>query len=66
MRRIVLKPDTVASEDDLKAHCKPLIANYKTPRSYSFLTELPKSGPGKILKKDLREPYWAGKERGVS
>jgi acyl-CoA synthetase (AMP-forming)/AMP-acid ligase II len=63
---VVLKPEQSLTSDELRDFCKTLIAGYKCPRSVSFLAELPKSGPGKILKKDLREPYWAGKDRGVS
>jgi long-chain acyl-CoA synthetase len=40
---------------------------YQCPRSVSFRSEpLPLSGAGKVLKRDLREPYWEGTERGVS
>ncbi|NQV61273.1 MAG: long-chain-fatty-acid--CoA ligase [Alphaproteobacteria bacterium] len=49
------------------AHCHEWIANYKCPRSVSFATEpLPLSGAGKILKNDLRQPYWAGHEKAVN
>ncbi len=44
-----------------------MIAHYKCPRSISFREEpLPVSGAGKILKTELRRPYWAGKERSVN
>jgi long-chain acyl-CoA synthetase len=63
---IVLRPGTTASEDDLAAHCRDRIAGYKVPRSLEFRSDpLPKSGAAKILKKDLREPFWAGRERRV-
>jgi acyl-CoA synthetase (AMP-forming)/AMP-acid ligase II len=56
-----------ASEDELVEHCRALIAGYKLPRSIAFHSEpLPKSGAGKVLKRELREPYWAGQERQVS
>jgi long-chain acyl-CoA synthetase len=49
------------SEDELIEHCRRLIADYKLPRRIELRTEpLPKSGAGKILKRELREPYWAG------
>jgi long-chain acyl-CoA synthetase len=64
---IVLRPDASASEDELVEHCRALIAGYKLPRSIDFHSEpLPKSGAGKVLKRELREPYWAGRERQVS
>jgi acyl-CoA synthetase (AMP-forming)/AMP-acid ligase II len=64
---IVLKPDTSADQDTIIEHCRALIAGYKLPRSIDFHTDpLPKSGAGKLLKRDLRKPYWEGKERQVS
>jgi long-chain acyl-CoA synthetase len=64
---IVLKPEATVTEDQIVAHCRELIAGYKLPRSIEFRTELlPKSGAGKILKRELREPYWEGHERRVS
>jgi len=49
------------------SHCHEWIANYKCPRSVSFETEpLPLSGAGKILKNELRKPYWAGHEKAVN
>lgn len=62
---VVLKPDTSASGDDLATHCHELIAGYKVPRSFEFKDELPKSGAGKIVKRDLREPHWANESRQV-
>ena len=54
---VVLQPDSEASEQDLQAFVKEHIAGYKTPRSFSFVTELPMSGAGKILKRELRSQY---------
>lgn len=63
---VVLKPGTVASGSDLIAHCRARIAHFKVPCSVDFYEEaLPKSGSGKILKRELREKYWAGQERHV-
>ena len=43
------------------------IAGFKCPRSIAFVTEpLPLSGAGKILKTDLRKPYWEGREKAVN
>ena len=64
---VVLKEGESVNEQDLIDHVKPQIANYKCPRSVSFRNEpLPLSGAGKVLKRDLREPYWEGTDRGVS
>ena len=41
------------------------LANYKVPRSVSFMDELPRTGSGKILKRELRAPYWAGRTSQV-
>ena len=62
-----LKPDETLTEEALIAHCHTLIAGYKCPRSVTFREEpLPLSGAGKILKRELRAPYWEGRSRGVN
>lgn len=63
---IALRPGMSATAEELIAHCRTLIAGYKCPRSLDFVAALPKSGSGKILKRDLREPYWQGKSRRVN
>jgi len=66
MACVVLKPGMVLSANDLTRHCKQFLANYKIPRRVEFSdTELPKSGSGKILKRILRERFWAHAERAV-
>ena len=58
MACVVLKPGKTLSADDLIAHCRRSLANYKVPRRVEFSqTELPKSGSGKILKRILRERF---------
>ena len=53
--------------EELIAHCRRSLANYKIPRSIEFSeTELPKSGSGKILKRLLRDAAWARQERAVA
>lgn len=55
------------SSEELIQHCKGLIADYKCPRSISYRSEpLPLSGPGKVLKTELRKPYWKNKNRQVN
>jgi long-chain acyl-CoA synthetase len=64
---VVLKDGAEADEAAIIEHCRALIAGYKLPRSIDFHDQpLPKSGAGKLLKRELREPYWAGRERQVS
>jgi len=54
---VVLKKDAQLSAEELRAHCKTLIANYKCPTSVEFRAALPVSGAGKVLKHVLREPF---------
>jgi acyl-CoA synthetase (AMP-forming)/AMP-acid ligase II len=64
---VVLHPDQPASEAALIDHARQSVAGYKVPKSVSFRTEpLPLSGALKVLKRDLRAPFWAGKDRGVN
>jgi fatty-acyl-CoA synthase len=57
---LVLKPGAAVSESELIAFCRSRLAHYKCPRSFEFVTSLPKTATGKILKKDLRKKYWHG------
>ena len=66
---VVTKPGTSVDEGSLIEHCRALIAGYKVPRSINLRTHeepLPKSGAGKILKRDLRAPYWEGHNRSIN
>lgn len=47
-----------ADEGELRRHCRQLIADYKVPKTFEFHPELPKSGAGKILKRELRRAHW--------
>ncbi|MFG2003646.1 AMP-binding protein [Spirillospora sp. NPDC048911] len=62
---IVLKHGRTASAADIRRHCEPLIA-WKTPTSCQFVDALPLSTTGKVLKRELREPFWAGMDRRVN
>jgi fatty-acyl-CoA synthase len=57
---VVLKPEATATESELIEFCRTRLAHYKCPRSFEFVASLPKTGTGKILKKDLRKNYWGG------
>ena len=64
---VVLKAGAEATEDDIKEMARNNIAGYKVPKSVQFRTEpLPLSGAMKVLKRDLRAPFWAGRERSVN
>jgi fatty-acyl-CoA synthase len=59
---VVLKPNRAATEAELIEFCRAHLSHYKCPRSFEFVTSLPKTGTGKILKKDLRKKYWQGRD----
>lgn len=64
---VILHPDAKVTPKELQAHCHALIAGYKCPRSVEFRTEpFPLSGANKVLKTELRKPYWAGQDRQIS
>ena len=64
---VVLCEGHTLKEEELLVHCRERIAGYKLPRSIEFRSDpLPISGAGKILKNELRAPYWQQKERGVN
>jgi fatty-acyl-CoA synthase len=62
---IVLKPNKSVSEAELIAYGRQHLAHYKVPKSVEFRENLPKGGTGKILKRELRLPYWQGYEKKV-
>jgi len=63
---VVPKPGESPTEDDIKAWCRERIAGYKVPKAVELRSEpLPLSGALKVLKRDLRAPYWEGKDRSV-
>jgi long-chain acyl-CoA synthetase len=63
---VVLRLGAEATAGDLIAHCRQYIAHYKCPRSVAFAEALPLSGAGKVLKAELRAPFWQGQSRRVS
>ena len=63
---VVCKPGMQVTGDELIAHTRTQLAGYKVPRSIEFPSSaLPKSGAGKILKRELRQPYWVETHRNV-
>lgn len=65
MAIVVLKPGEYATETDLIEHVRSHLAHFKAPKSVEFRQELPKGGTGKILKRELREAFWAEMEKRV-
>lgn len=62
---VVLRPGGSVSAAALLDFVRQRIARYKVPKSVEFVADLPRNAAGKVLKKDLRKPYWAGRERAV-
>lgn len=62
---VVLREGVHAEAGDLIGFCRERIAGYKLPRSIEFVSVLPRNASGKVLKTELRRPYWAGRDRQV-
>ena len=60
-----LKPGQYVDSETLLEHCKGELASYKRPRTIDIVEELPRNTMGKLLKRELREPYWKERERKV-
>ncbi len=64
---VILHPGVSVTTEELQAHCHELIAGYKCPRSIEYRTDaFPLSGANKVLKTELRKPYWKDKDRQIS
>ena len=63
---VVLKPGSTASEEEIIAHSRAKIAGYKIPKTVDFAEVLPRNPTGKLLKRELRKPYWEGKDRQIN
>ena len=66
MALVVRKPDTQVTESEILTFARERLAGFKTPKSVGWVDALPRNPSGKILKKDLREPYWKGHTRRVN
>ncbi|HEY3031151.1 MAG TPA: fatty acid--CoA ligase [Bradyrhizobium sp.] len=63
---VVMKPGKKATPSDIINFTRQRIAGFKTPKSVDFIEALPRNASGKILRRNLRDPYWAGKDRQVN
>ncbi len=63
---VVMKPGKQATASDIIRFTRERIAGFKTPKSVDFMAALPRNASGKILRRHLRDPYWAGKDRQVN
>jgi acyl-CoA synthetase (AMP-forming)/AMP-acid ligase II len=63
---VVMKPGKKAAPAEIIGFTRERIAGFKTPKSVDFIEALPRNASGKILRRNLRDPYWAGKDRQVN
>lgn len=63
---IVLRDDAIIGAAELLAWARERLAGYKLPKSIDFLSGLPRGATGKVLRRELRAPYWAGSERQIA
>lgn len=62
---VVVEPGTAIDAAQIIAWARQRIAHYKAPKSVDFISALPRNPSGKILRRELRAPYWAGRTRAV-
>jgi len=62
---VVRSPGSPLTREEITAFAREHLAGYKVPRSVDFADELPRTGSGKLLKRQLRAPYWAGRTARV-
>ena len=63
---VVVKDDVEVSADDIIRFARTRIAKFKCPKTIDFIDRLPRNPSGKILRRELREPYWKDKQRAVN
>jgi acyl-CoA synthetase (AMP-forming)/AMP-acid ligase II len=63
---VVLHPGAAVDASAIIAFARSRMAHFKAPKSVDFVDALPRNAAGKILRRELREPYWVGRERRVN
>jgi len=63
---VVVRDGAQVEAGELMEFCRGRLADFKRPRSLDFVPQLPKNANGKLSRKDVREPYWRGRERRVN
>ena len=63
---VVTGESSSLSDDEIISYARTQIAAYKCPKTIEFIKELPRNPSGKILRRELRDPYWEGIDRKVS
>jgi long-chain acyl-CoA synthetase len=59
------EPGAAVDAESVRAYLKPRLADYKLPRQVTLHEQLPREDTGKVFKRKLREPYWAGQQRRI-
>jgi fatty-acyl-CoA synthase/long-chain acyl-CoA synthetase len=62
---VAIKPGSQVTEEELIDFCRQRLAKYKAPKKVTFHDVLPKNATGKILRRELRAPYWRGQDRAI-
>ena len=63
---VVLREGETATEEEIIEFCRDKLGGFERPTSVDFIAALPRNPTGKVLKRELREPYWAGQKRRVA
>ncbi len=63
---VLLREGTSATEEEIIEFCRGEMGGFQRPRSVDFVSSLPRNASGKILKRELREPYWENRGRRVA
>jgi acyl-CoA synthetase (AMP-forming)/AMP-acid ligase II len=63
---VVVKPNTSATAEEIISFARTRIAAFKAPKSVEFVAALPRNASGKILRREVRDRFWAGRERRVN
>ena len=63
---VVTSPSSALTESDVIAFARERLGHFKCPTTVDFVSELPRNLSGKVLKRELRQPYWAGRERQIN
>jgi acyl-CoA synthetase (AMP-forming)/AMP-acid ligase II len=62
---VELKSGRQSSAEEIIAYCRTRLSGVKTPKRVEFTPELPRSPVGKVLRRKVREPFWAGRDRVI-
>ncbi|MEL7370988.1 MAG: long-chain-fatty-acid--CoA ligase [Myxococcota bacterium] len=65
-KAVVALADETATDEDLLDYCRARLAHYKCPTSFDRVEALPRNATGKVLKRELRAPYWEGRDRTIA